>query len=183
MRVLDGGRISIAALSLGIGRGALDAASNTSKSDASSAKPSPNFRASSGSSPTWPPNSTPRACLPIRAAVLKDAGKHVTQESAMAKLYAGEVAVQHLQRSRPAPRRLRLHQGLSRRKVLPRRQALHHRRRHQRNSENGHRPRDPQSPPIKRIRKSCHPEEFATANRERPCGCFRLSSAHRPAGF
>jgi len=55
MRVLDGGRISIAALALGIGRGALDAALKYVK---------PSFKASSGSSPTWRPSSTPPDCSP-----------------------------------------------------------------------------------------------------------------------
>src|ERR1039458_3120819 len=46
----------------------------------------------------------------------------------------------HRRRSRANPRRLRLHQRLPRREVLSRRQALHHRRRHQRNPAPRHRP-------------------------------------------
>src|SRR6202007_2274844 len=46
------------------------------------------------------------------------------------------------QRSRPNPRRLRLHQGLPGRKILSRRKPLHHRRGHQRNPASRHRSPD-----------------------------------------
>jgi len=60
MRVLDGGRISIAALSLGMAEGAYEAALNYSKERNSSGGPSATFRRSSGSWPTWPRRSRQR---------------------------------------------------------------------------------------------------------------------------
>ena len=64
MRVLDGGRISIAALALGIGRGALDAALKYVKERRQFGKAIAEFRASNGSSPTWPRNWMPPDCSP-----------------------------------------------------------------------------------------------------------------------
>ena len=57
----------------------------------------------------------------------------------MAKLFASETAVRVADEARANPRRLWLHQGLSGGKILSRRQALHHRRRHQRNPAIGDR--------------------------------------------
>ncbi len=53
MRVLDGGRVSIAALSLGMAEGAYEAALNYSRQRNNSDAPSATFRQSSGSWPTW----------------------------------------------------------------------------------------------------------------------------------
>ncbi len=100
---------------------------------------SPNSRRSSSSSPIWPPISTPPACSATAPRAMNDRGQRVTHESAMAKLFASEAAVRICDEARADPRRLRLHQGLSGREVLPRREALHHRRRHQRDPAPGHR--------------------------------------------
>ncbi len=62
MRVLDGGRISIAALSLGMAEGAYESALKYSKSASNSAKPSANFKPSSGSWPIWPRKSKRPSC-------------------------------------------------------------------------------------------------------------------------
>ena len=65
MRILDGGRISIAALVARHGPGRVTRRRSSIPSNASnSAKPSANFRPSSGSWPTWPPRSTPPGCSP-----------------------------------------------------------------------------------------------------------------------
>ena len=95
LQILDGGRISIAALALGMAQGAFEAASNTRSSASNSAKPSANFRPFSSSWPTWPPKLTPRACSSItpRGCADRSGGPRFTQESSMAKLYASEVAV------------------------------------------------------------------------------------------
>ncbi len=77
MRVLDGGRISIAALSLGMAEGAYDAALKYSKERRQFGKAIGEFQAIQ-----WK-----------LAASMKDAGMKTTQESSMAKLYASEVAV------------------------------------------------------------------------------------------
>ena len=75
--------------------------------------------------------------LIYRACMLKDAGKRITKESAMAKLFASEMAVKVADQALQIHGGYGVHQRLSRREVLPRRKAVHHRRRHQRNPAPG----------------------------------------------
>jgi alkylation response protein AidB-like acyl-CoA dehydrogenase len=93
MRVLDGGRISIAALSLGIARGALDAALKYTKERRQFGKAIAEFQGIQWKLADMATELDAARLLTQRAAVLKDAGRKVTRESAMAKLYASEVAV------------------------------------------------------------------------------------------
>ena len=93
MRTLDGGRISIAALSLGIARGALDASVKYVKERRQFGKAIAEFQGIQWQLADMATELDAARLLTLRAAVLKDAGKRVTQESAMAKLYASEVAV------------------------------------------------------------------------------------------
>jgi alkylation response protein AidB-like acyl-CoA dehydrogenase len=93
MRTLDGGRISIAALSLGIARGALDASVSYVKQRKQFGKAIAEFQGIQWKLADMATELDAARLLTLRAAVLKDAGKRVTQESAMAKLYASEVAV------------------------------------------------------------------------------------------
>jgi alkylation response protein AidB-like acyl-CoA dehydrogenase len=93
MRVLDGGRISIAALALGIGRGALDAALKYVKERRQFGKAIAEFQGIQWKLADMSTELDAARLLTQRAAVLKDAGKKVTRESAMAKLFAGETAV------------------------------------------------------------------------------------------
>ncbi|HUB17787.1 MAG TPA: acyl-CoA dehydrogenase [Acidobacteriaceae bacterium] len=93
MRTLDGGRISIAALSLGIGRGALDASVKYVKQRRQFGKAIAEFQGIQWKLADMATELDAARLLTLRAAVLKDAGRRVTQESAMAKLYASEVAV------------------------------------------------------------------------------------------
>jgi alkylation response protein AidB-like acyl-CoA dehydrogenase len=93
MRVLDGGRISIAALSLGIARGALDAAVKYVKERRQFGKAIAEFQGIQWKLADMATELDAARLLTQRAAVLKDAGRKVTRESAMAKLYASEVAV------------------------------------------------------------------------------------------
>ena len=93
MRTLDGGRISIAALSLGIGRGALDASVKYVKERRQFGKAIAEFQGIQWKLADMATELDAARLLTLRAAVLKDAGRRVTQESAMAKLYASEVAV------------------------------------------------------------------------------------------
>jgi alkylation response protein AidB-like acyl-CoA dehydrogenase len=87
MRVLDGGRISIAALSLGMAQGAFEAALKYSKQRKQFNKPISEFQAIQ-----WKLADMARL-LTRRAAAMKDAGMKTTMESSMAKLFASEVAV------------------------------------------------------------------------------------------
>ena len=93
MRVLDGGRISIAALSLGIARGALDAATKYVKERRQFGKAIAEFQGIQWKLADMATELDAARLLTQRAAVLKDAGRTVTRESAMAKLFASEVAV------------------------------------------------------------------------------------------
>ncbi len=92
MRVLDGGRISIAALSLGIARGALDAALKYATQRRQFGKAISDFQAIQFKLATMATELDAAWLLTMRAAQMKDAGQKVTLESSMAKLYASEVA-------------------------------------------------------------------------------------------
>jgi len=92
MRVLDGGRISIAALSLGIARGALDAAMKYATGRRQFGKAISEFQAIQFKLATMATELDAAWLLTMRAAQMKDKGLNVTLESSMAKLYASEVA-------------------------------------------------------------------------------------------
>jgi alkylation response protein AidB-like acyl-CoA dehydrogenase len=92
MRVLDGGRISIAALSLGMARGALDAAMKYAQERRQFGKAISEFQAIQFKLADMATELDAAWLLTMRAAQMKDAGKKVTLESAMAKLYASEAA-------------------------------------------------------------------------------------------
>jgi alkylation response protein AidB-like acyl-CoA dehydrogenase len=93
MRVLDGGRISIAALSLGMAVGAYDAALSYSKARRQFGKAISDFQAIQWKLADMATEIEAAKLLTFRAASMKDAGMKTTLESSMAKLYASEVAV------------------------------------------------------------------------------------------
>lgn len=93
MQVLDGGRISIAALALGIAQGAYESAVRYSKERQQFGQPISNFQAIQFKLADMATQLEAARLLTYRAAALKDAGRKTTKESSMAKLYASEVAV------------------------------------------------------------------------------------------
>jgi alkylation response protein AidB-like acyl-CoA dehydrogenase len=93
MRVLDGGRISIAALSLGMAQGAYEAALKYSKQRRQFGKAIGEFQAIQWKLADMATEIDAARLLTMRAASMKDAGMKTTLESSMAKLYASEVAV------------------------------------------------------------------------------------------
>jgi alkylation response protein AidB-like acyl-CoA dehydrogenase len=93
MQVLDGGRISIAALALGIAQGAYESALRYSKERQQFGQPISNFQAIQFKLADMATQIDAARLLTYRAAALKDAGRKTTKESSMAKLYASEVAV------------------------------------------------------------------------------------------
>ena len=93
LRVLDGGRISIAALSLGTAQGAYDAALKYSKQRRQFGRPISEFQAIQHKLADMATDIEAARLLTYRAADLKDKGARVTKESAMAKLFASERAV------------------------------------------------------------------------------------------
>jgi alkylation response protein AidB-like acyl-CoA dehydrogenase len=94
MKVLDGGRISIAALSLGIAIGAYEAALSYSKERHQFNQPISKFQGIAFKLADMATKIEAAKLLTYRAGDLKDKGFDVTRESAMAKLFASEVAVE-----------------------------------------------------------------------------------------
>jgi len=93
MQILDGGRISIAALSVGIAQGAYEAAVKYAKERHQFGKPIAEFQAIQFKLADMATQIEAARLLTLQAAYLKDAGKKVSQASAMAKLFASETAV------------------------------------------------------------------------------------------
>ena len=93
MLVLDGGRISIASLSLGMAQGAYEAALKYSKQRKQFGKSISEFQAIQWKLADMATEIDAARLLTLRAASMKDAGQKTTLESSMAKLYASEVAV------------------------------------------------------------------------------------------
>lgn len=93
MKVLDGGRISIAALSLGIARGAFEAAIKYSKERHQFGKPISDFQGISFKLADMATSIEAAALLTHQAANAKNRGEPVTRQAAMAKYFASEAAV------------------------------------------------------------------------------------------
>jgi alkylation response protein AidB-like acyl-CoA dehydrogenase len=93
MKILDGGRISIAALSLGIARGAYQAALKYSRERYQFDQPIANFQGIAFKLADMATEIEAAELLIQRACDLKMRGLSVTKESAMAKYYASEVSV------------------------------------------------------------------------------------------
>lgn len=94
MKILDGGRISIAALSLGIARGAYEAAVQYAKERHQFDQPIANFQGISFKLADMATKIAAADMLIKQACYLKNQGKPMTKESAMAKYYASEIAVE-----------------------------------------------------------------------------------------
>jgi alkylation response protein AidB-like acyl-CoA dehydrogenase len=93
MQILDGGRISIAALAVGIAQGAYESAVRYSKEREQFGKPISEFQAIQFKLADMAVQIEAARLLMYRAAYLKDNGKKTTKESSMAKLYASEMSV------------------------------------------------------------------------------------------
>lgn len=113
MKILDGGRISIAALSVGIAQGAYEAAVKYAKERQQFGKPIAEFQAIQFKLADMATQIECARLLTQQAAALKDAGKSVTQKSAMAKLFASETAV------RVAEESIQIHGGYGYTKEYP----------------------------------------------------------------
>ncbi len=94
MKVLDGGRISIAALSLGIAKGAYDASVKYAKEREQFGKPIAKFQAISFKLADMLTKIQAAELLTRKAAHLKNTGQKVTTSSAIAKYYASEICVE-----------------------------------------------------------------------------------------
>jgi alkylation response protein AidB-like acyl-CoA dehydrogenase len=94
MKILDGGRISIAALSLGIATGAYEAALQYAQERHQFNQPISKFQGIAFKLADMATKIEAAKLLTFRAGALKNQGVDVNKESAMAKLYASEVAVE-----------------------------------------------------------------------------------------
>ncbi len=92
MRILDGGRVSIAAMALGLGRGALEMALTYAKQREAFGKPIAEFQAIQWMLADAQTELDAAELLVRRAAWLADNGRRFTAEASMAKLFASEVA-------------------------------------------------------------------------------------------
>ena len=93
MKILDGGRIAIAALSLGLAQGALDASIKYSKQRKQFGKTLSEFQATQFKLAEMQTEIEASRLLIYKAATMKDAGENINMAASMAKLYASEVAV------------------------------------------------------------------------------------------
>ncbi len=93
LKILDGGRISIASLSLGIAKGAYEAALKYSQERHQFDKPISSFQAIAFKLADMATDIEAADLLTLQACDLKNRGENLTKESAMAKYYASEVAV------------------------------------------------------------------------------------------
>lgn len=105
LRILDGGRISIAALSVGVAQGAYEAALRYSKQRKQFGRPISEFQAIQHKLADMATSIDAARLLTYRAGWMKDRGERVTKESAMAKLFSSEIAV------RVADEALQIHGG------------------------------------------------------------------------
>ncbi len=105
LRILDGGRISIAALAVGIAQGAYEAALRYSKQRKQFGRFISEFQAIQHKLADMATDIDAARLLTLRAASMKDHGQSVNKESAMAKLFASETAV------RVADEALQIHGG------------------------------------------------------------------------
>ena len=94
MKILDGGRISIAALSVGIARGAMDAAIGYADERVQFGKKIRSFQGVSFKLAEMSTKVYAAELMTRHSGALKEEGKPMTQESAMAKLYASEISTE-----------------------------------------------------------------------------------------
>ena len=93
MKILDGGRISIAALALGMGWGAFEAALKYSREREQFGRPVGDFQAIRFMLADMATRLEAASLMTYKAAWMKDNRMRTTRQSAMAKLYASEVGV------------------------------------------------------------------------------------------
>jgi alkylation response protein AidB-like acyl-CoA dehydrogenase len=93
LRILDGGRISIAALAIGTAQGAYEAALKYSKQRKQFGRPISEFQSIQNKLADMATEIDAARLLTYRAGWMKDQGQRVTMESSMAKLFSSEIAV------------------------------------------------------------------------------------------
>ena len=141
LSTLDGGRIGIAAQATGIAQAALELATGYARERRAFGGPIGRFGQIQQKLADMHTEIEAARALTWRAARLKEAGRPHSVEGAQAKLFASGVARRADRRGDPGPRRLRLHEGVPGRAVLPRREGDRDLRGHERDPAPGDRPR------------------------------------------
>ena len=139
LEILDGGRISVAAMGVGLAQGAYDLAYAYAQEREQFGKPIAKFQAVQFKLADMATEIEAGRALVYKAAWLKDEGREFAREAAMAKLYTGELSNRVANCGAPGPRRLRLHGGVGDRAAVPRPEDPRDRRGHERGAADGHR--------------------------------------------
>ena len=142
LATLDGGRIGIAAQAVGIAQAAYDVAREYAKERHAFGKPIAEFQAIQFKLADMATEIEAARLLVHRAAWLKENDLPHAEAGAKAKLFASEMARRQTGEADPDPRRLRLHEGVPGRAVLPRREDHRDLRGHERDSAARHRALD-----------------------------------------
>ena len=123
LKTLDGGRIGIGAMALGLAQAAYEAASVYVKERHQFGRPIGSFQGVAFQVADMATEIDAARLLVYRAAWLKDQGKPYTTEAAMAKLFASEVAAAGHERRHPGPWRVRVRARVQGRALPARREA------------------------------------------------------------
>ena len=145
MATLDGGRIGIAAQALGIAQAAYDAAREYALERRQFGQRIGEFQAIQHKLANMSTEIDAARLLVYRAAWLKEQGRPHAEAGAKAKLFASEMARRQTARGDPGLRRLRVHEGVPRRALLPRRQDHRDLRGHERDPAARDRALDPRA--------------------------------------
>ena len=140
LQVLDGGRIGIGALSVGLAQAAFEEAVRYAKERKAFGKPLAAHQAIRWMIADAATQIDAARLLVYRAAWLKGRGLPFSKEAAVGKLFATEIAEHGLPQRHPDPGELRLQQRIPGRAHVPRRPPDDHRRGHERGPAHGHRP-------------------------------------------
>ena len=146
LKTLDGGRIGIGAMALGLAQAAYEAASAYSKERKQFDRPIASFQGVAFKIADMATQIDAARLMVYRAAWLKDQGRPYSTESAMAKLFASRGGATGDQRRDPGARRLRLHHRVQGRALPARREADRDRGGDQRDPAHGDRPQPARHP-------------------------------------
>ena len=139
LEILDGGRISVAAMGVGLAQGAYDLATAYAQERTQFGKPIGTLPGVAFKLADMAVEIEAGRQLVYKAAWLKDQGRPFALEAAMAKLYTGELSQPGRQPGAPDPRRLRLHRRVRDLAPLPRPEDPRDRRGHERGAADGDR--------------------------------------------
>ena len=167
MSTLDGGRIGIAAQALGIAQAAYDVARAYAKERRTFGKAIAEHQAIQWKLADMSTEIDAARLLVYRAAWLKEQGEPHTEAGAKAKLFASETRAAADGGGDPDPRRLRLHEGVPRRALLPRREDHRDLRGHERDPAARDRAQHPRAPARARRRRMSPRRHETAAMRQR----------------